>query len=140
MLLHEEVQKSIKEEDKMHQCVKCGMMYEEASNELLKGCNKCGGKFFFFVRKDTLEKVKQLTVDLTPKDRKEIVRDIKELIDYEDLDKPVILDIESIRILKPGQYELDLVDLFRGKPLVYKLGEGKYVIDLASTFEAKEKD
>ena len=115
-------------------------MYEEASNELLKGCNKCGGKFFFFVRKDAIEKVKELTVDLTPKDRIEIEQDIRELIDYEDLDKPVILDIESIKILKPGQYEIDLVDLFRGKPLVYKLEEGKYIIDLASTFEAKEKD
>ena len=123
-----------------HQCVKCGKIYEEASNELLKGCSNCGGKFFFFVRKETLEKVKQLTVDLTQKERHEIVQDIKELIDYEDLDKPVILDIESIRILKPGQYELDLVDLFKGKPVIYKLEEGKYIIDLASTFGAKEKD
>ena len=123
-----------------HQCVRCGKIYEEASNELLKGCNQCGGKFFFFVRKETIEKVKELTVDLTPKDRKEIEYDIKELIGEEDIDKPVILDIESIRVLKPGQYEIDLVDLFRGKPLVYKLEEGKYVIDLASTFNAKEKD
>jgi predicted nucleic acid-binding Zn-ribbon protein len=123
-----------------HQCVRCGKIYDEASNELLKGCSQCGGKFFFFVRKETLEKVKQLTVDLTPKDRKEIQQDIMELIGEEDLDKPVILDIESIRILKPGQYEIDLVDLFKGKPLVYKLEEGKYVIDLASTFKAKEKD
>ncbi|AJF62293.1 MAG: Zn-ribbon containing protein [archaeon GW2011_AR20] len=121
-----------------HQCVRCGKIYEEASNELLKGCNQCGGKFFFFVRKETIEKVKELTVDLTPKDRKEIEYDIKELIGEEDIDKPVILDIESIRVLKPGQYEIDLVDLFRGKPLVYKLEEGKYVIDLASTFNAKE--
>ena len=123
----------------MHQCVKCGKIYEEVSNELLKGCSQCGGKFFFFVRKETIEKIKQATVDLTPKERQGIVQDIKELIDQEDIDKPVILDIESIRILKPGQYELDLVDLFRGKPVIYKLEEGKYVIDLASTFGAKEK-
>ena len=123
-----------------HQCVKCGTLYEDASNELLKGCSKCGGKFFFFVRKETLEKIKQLTVSLTSNERKEIEQDIKELIDVEDIEKPVILDIESIRILKPGQYEIDLVDLFRGKPLIYKLEEGKYIIDLASTFEAKEKE
>ena len=123
----------------MHQCVKCGKIYKKVSNELLKGCSQCGGKFFFFVRKETIEKIKQATVDLTPKERQEIVQDIKELIDQEDIDKPVILDIESIRILKPGQYELDLVDLFRGKPVIYKLEEGKYVIDLASTFGAKEK-
>lgn len=123
-----------------HQCVKCGKIFEEVSNELLKGCSSCGGKFFFFVRKETLEKVKQITVDLTPQDRKEIQEDIMELIGIEDLDKPVILDIESIKILKPGQYEIDLVDLFKGSPLVYKLEEGKYVIDLASTFKSKEKN
>ena|SRR3989344_7736964 len=122
-----------------NQCVKCGTMYEDASNELLKGCSKCGGKFFFFVRKETLEKIKQLTVSLTSNERTEIEEDIKDLIEIEDIDRPVILDIESIRILKPGQYEIDLVDLFKGKPLVYKLEEGKYFIDLASTFEAKEK-
>jgi predicted nucleic acid-binding Zn-ribbon protein len=107
-----------------HQCVRCGKIYEEASNELLKGCSICGGKFFFFVRRETLEKVKELTVDLTPKDRKEIENDILELVG-EEPQKPVILDIESIKILKPGQYEIDLVDLFKDKPLIYKLEEGK---------------
>ena len=121
-----------------NQCVKCGVMYEDISNELLKGCSKCGGKFFFFVKKDALEKMKQLTVNLTKEERTEIQDDILELTGLDKVDQPVILDIESIRILKPGQYEIDLVDLFRGKPVVYKLEEGKYVIDLASTFKAKE--
>src|SRR3989338_3175358 len=122
----------------MHQCVKCGMLYEDTSGELLKGCSKCGGKFFFFVRKDAFEKMKQLTVNLTKDERGEIQEDIMELTGLDKVDNPVILDIESIRILKPGQYEIDLVDLFRGKPVVYKLEEGKYVIDLSSTFRAKE--
>ena len=120
------------------QCVKCGNLFEDTSSDLLKGCSKCGGKFFFFVKKETLEKVQQLTVSLTTNERKELEQDIKELIGDDDLDKPVILDIESIRVLKPGHYEIDLVDLFRGKPVVYKLEEGKYIIDLASTFKSKE--
>ncbi len=122
----------------MHQCVKCGVLYEDLSNELLKGCNKCGGKFFFFVKKDALEKMKQVTLNLTSQEREEIQEDIFEMIGLDKVDQPIILDIESIRILKPGQYELDLVDLFRKKPLVYKLEEGKYIIDIASTFNAKE--
>ena len=45
-------------------------------------------------------------------------------------------DIESISVSKPGKYELDLVHLFdKKKPLVYKLADGKYVIDLASSFQ-----
>lgn len=51
-------------------------------------------------------------------------------------DIPVILDLESVRVLKPGKYELDIVNLFSKKrPLIYKLEEGKYVIDLASTIK-----
>ncbi len=122
----------------MHQCVKCGILYEDASGELLKGCSKCSGKFFFFVKKDALEKMKQLTVNLTTEERSEIQEDIMELTGLDKVDQPIILDIESIRILKPGQYEIDLVDLFRGKPVVYKLEDGKYMIDIASTFKAKD--
>ena len=47
---------------------------------------------------------------------------------------------EQIIGKEPGKYELDLVDIFKGKPLVYKLDEGKYIIDVASTFQAKELD
>lgn len=59
-------------------------------------------------------------------------------------EQPVILDIESIKILKPGKYELDLVNLFKKEqPLIYKLEDGKYVIDLVESFkkfnEAKKK-
>jgi len=41
--------------------------------------------------------------------------------------------------LEPGKYQLDVVELFKGKPLVYRLEDGKYIIDLASTFK-KRKD
>ena len=32
-----------------HQCVKCGDLYPNGSEELLKG-SKCGARFFFYVR------------------------------------------------------------------------------------------
>jgi len=50
---------------------------------------------------------------------------------------PVILDFESIRIMKPGKYELDLVSIFKNDPLVFKLEEGKYVIDILQAFGKK---
>ena len=41
-----------------------------------------------------------------------------------DKEKPIILDLESIKIKKPGQYELDLVNLFEKKqPLILPSGE-----------------
>lgn len=53
----------------------------------------------------------------------------------EELDNPVILDMESIRVLQPGKYELDLVHLFKKDPLIIKLDEGKYMIDLPQAFK-----
>jgi predicted nucleic acid-binding Zn-ribbon protein len=58
-----------------------------------------------------------------------------------DEETPVILDIESVRISSPGKFEIDLVNLFKkNRPLIYKIGEGKYIIDLSSTLSRDIKD
>jgi predicted nucleic acid-binding Zn-ribbon protein len=119
-----------------HQCVKCGRLFEDASGELLKGCRECGGKFFFFVKKEELKKAEEIQRNLSPEERVQMEEDSVDLIGNFDKDKPVILDLETIRVLQPGKYELDLVDLFKGKPLVYRLEEGKYIIDIGSTFDS----
>lgn len=64
-------------------------------------------------------------------------QDVYDIIGNEiDKDLPVVLDIESINVLKPGKYELDLVNLFKAKqPLIYKLDDGKYVVDVIETFK-----
>ncbi len=33
-----------------HQCLKCGRVFEEGSQQLLKGCPNCGGNRFFFTK------------------------------------------------------------------------------------------
>lgn len=121
-----------------HQCVRCNKFYEDGSKELLKGC-ECGGKFFFFVKASDIEKVKDIASNIPEDEKDQMEKDVFEMIGIEDKSKPVILDIESIRISKPGQYEISLVDLFSGKPLVFKVGEGKYIIDLANTFRETGK-
>ena len=118
-----------------HQCVRCGIMYEDGAKEILKGCS-CGSRFFFFVNKAQLEKMKNITVNLSEQEKDQIETDVKDMIGELLDDKPVILDLENVRVLRPGQYEISLIDIFKGKPLVYKLEEGKYVVDLASTFES----
>ena len=125
-----------------HQCVKCGTFYGDGSSEILKGCT-CGGKLFFYVKKEKLEDAKKEVEELhlTKKQKQQIEDDIFDIIGHrDDKDQPVILDLESIKILKPGQYELDLVNLFKKKqPLIYKLEDGKYMIDIAESFK-KFKD
>lgn len=119
-----------------HQCVRCSKVYVDGSKELLEGCS-CGGKFFFYIKKENMKEVEKLTEGLTEDDKKQIEKDVLNIVGVED-EKPVVLDLESIRVLKPGKYELDLVDLFKGKPLIYKIEDGKYIIDVASTFQAKD--
>ena len=38
-----------------HQCVRCNTFYEDGSKAILAGCS-CGGKLFFYVKKEKLEK------------------------------------------------------------------------------------
>jgi uncharacterized protein len=121
-----------------HQCVRCGSLYDDGSKELLSGCT-CGGKFFFYIRKRDMSHVQKATETLTVEDREQMEHDALELVGESNIDKPVILDLENVRVLKPGKFEIDLVDLFKGKPLVYKLEDGKYIIDVASTFAAGKK-
>ena len=74
------------------------------------------------------------------KDKEQIEQDIFDLVGSEiDRDQPVILDLEAIRILRPGKYELDLVHLFKKEPLIFKLEDGKYMIDLVQSFERFKK-
>ena len=121
-----------------HQCVKCSKIYEDASSQILKGCGDCGGKFFFFVKKEALKEAQEVTSKLTDSDKQKIEKDVMDIIGYEE-DKPVILDLASINILEPGKFEIDLVKLFKGEPMVYRLEEGKYVIDIAETFKNLKK-
>lgn len=123
-----------------HQCVRCGVFYEDGNNAILTGCS-CGGKLFFYIKQDKLKEIQEKTAALSEDEKKEIEQDIFDLAGSEvDKSDPVVLDLEAIRILKPGQYELDLTHLFKEDPLIYKLEDGKYMIDLISTFRSIRKN
>lgn len=125
-----------------HQCVRCGNFYEDAAAEILKGCS-CKGRVFFYIKKEKLEKLKkeqEQVAKLSEQEKDQIENDVFDLVGVDrEKGEPIVLDIESIQIKKPGQYELDLVHLFKGEPLVFKLEEGKYMIDVIESFK-KLKD
>ncbi|MCK5026459.1 MAG: hypothetical protein KAS15_07730 [Nanoarchaeota archaeon] len=124
-----------------HQCVHCSKFYDDGSREILEGCS-CGGKLFFFIKKERMESLKKAKVfeKLSDKDKEQIEKDVFEIVGsrIED-DQPVILDFEAIRIMKPGHYEIDLVHLFKSEPIIFRLEEGKYIIDLAESFKTYSK-
>ncbi|MFH1823207.1 MAG: Zn-ribbon containing protein [archaeon] len=120
-----------------HRCVKCGKIHESTSPVILKGC-ECGSHYFFFFKKEDIQAERQMD-NLTTEDREEILKDVQEMVGP-DVEQPVVLNLESIRVNHPGQYEVDLVSMFKRKPVIYKLEEGKYIIDLASTFQLKNQE
>ena len=117
-----------------HQCVHCSKILDVGSKEILEGCGDCGGKFFFYIRDEQAEKIKISKEEVIPEfnslDKRKVEQDVRSILNVEDDEKPVILDLESVRILGPGKFELDIVSLMNRKPIVFKVSEGKYLIDI----------
>jgi len=132
-----------------HQCTRCGKIHPDADKAILEGCG-CGSKFFYYIRQEKVDEiergfhndVKEVIVELEKADKVQIEKDIREITGLEDKpDEPVILDLESIKVIGPGKFEIDIVNLFNKKrPLIYKLEEGKYIIDLSSTLKANSEE
>lgn len=130
-----------------HQCVHCAKVYDDGSREILEGCT-CGSKFFFYINAEKLAKLKatkdagaqELAIPLSTQEKKQIEEDVREIIGINhDEEVPVVMDFESVKIMKPGKYVIDLHNLFNNeRPLVYTLEEGKYIVDLASQVNSKK--
>src|SRR3989344_7473524 len=120
-----------------YKCVHCTKIYEDGSSQVLTGCDNCKSRFFFYIKKEQYEKIKEnekeLEVDLTNVEKRQIEKDIRDIAGIKDEETPVFLDFESVKIIKPGKYVVDLGNLFSiNKPRIYKIEDGKYVVDLSS--------
>ncbi|MCU0799730.1 MAG: hypothetical protein MUC62_08685 [Candidatus Thermoplasmatota archaeon] len=69
-----------------HQCLNCGKTIVKGSDEILKGCQQCGGKKFIFVssplpeerRMDLLKQAESVRADLVRKADPELLRVLRE--------------------------------------------------------------
>jgi predicted nucleic acid-binding Zn-ribbon protein len=111
-------------------------LFKSYSCWILEGCLECGGKFFFYIRDEQAKKIEEEKKIPIPEfdtvDKKKVEEDVRTILKIDDSDKPVILDLESVRITNPGKYEIDLVSLINQRPIVFKIQEGKYIIDIES--------
>lgn len=140
-----------------NQCISCSEIYPDGAKETLEGCSKCKSRFFFFLSEEKYKKIKSakesevqqktsqtdqpidFLAELTSEDKKNIEDDVREITGIEEIDAPVILDLETVKVTSPGKYLLDIPNLFsKERPLVYKLEDGKYVIDLAASITKKK--
>ncbi len=122
-----------------YKCVHCSQLYEEGDPNLLAGCGDCKSKFFFYIKSEKLLEIERIKlprdfeINLTAKEKKQIERDVREISGLDSEESPVFLDFESVKVLKPGKYLLDLQKLFsREKPRVYQLEDGKYIVELTT--------
>ena len=122
-----------------HKCTQCGREFEDGSTKILKGCPSSGGKKFLYIREaerhdDVLkEKTVSEIVRETGRDVLE-VRPDRQRKEIEVFDR-----IESIRILGPGSYELNIEKLAKSDEFVVGLEkEGKYVVDILSMARKKK--
>ena len=120
-----------------NKCTKCGKIHPDDANYLIEeGCDRCGSRFFFYVRQEALKQAEEDIKRLSKTEIEEIEHDIREIVSeveepIEDKDT-VILDVEAIRVIKPGKYHIDVTNLFMQRPIVIRVGPGKYEIDLTT--------
>ncbi len=117
-----------------HKCTKCGREYKDGSTELLKGCASCGGKKFLYVKEAEINKdvLEEKTMDeIAVESQQEVL----EIVGQPQAKKEVEMfdRVETIRIVAPGSYELNLEKMARTDERIVSVGkEGSYVIDLMS--------
>jgi len=59
-----------------HQCLKCGLVFEEGSSQLLRGCPDCGGNRFFFTKEPLDEEERTAITQEVGKDINSTIMDL----------------------------------------------------------------
>jgi predicted nucleic acid-binding Zn-ribbon protein len=135
-----------------HKCARCGRVYDDGDIQILKGCSFCGGKKFYYIATKNIEtRDKNEIKDL-------IYNNIQSDIQLDNLDtlneierfhkknkknfKNIIDDreIESIKIIDDGLYQLDLDILMRRDELIIEKKDGSYALHMPSLFKYKKKE
>jgi uncharacterized protein len=123
-----------------HKCTKCGREYKDGSTEILKGCESCGNKKFLYVKDTEINKdvLEEKTIDEIAEESREEVLEVvepKKKKEVEMYDR-----VETIRIVSPGSYELNLEKMAETDERIVSVGkEGSYIIDLMSMAKEEPK-
>lgn len=127
-----------------YKCVHCSKLYIDGAKEVLEGCASCKSKFFFYIKEEKLKEIMQNneeSFELSEEEKRQMEEDVREIVGLsKDEETPVFLDFESVKVVKPGKYLLDLSKLFAlDKPRIYQIEDGKYIVDLNSKVKDNNK-
>jgi predicted nucleic acid-binding Zn-ribbon protein len=113
-----------------HQCINCGTIHDDTSDAILNGCTNCGKKLFLYIKSSKKETMQE-EIEITQQNKEAILKEIEQNVGTTNPDKPIFLKIENIHVISPGKYEIDINQLLKkDKPLIYRVGDGTFVIDL----------
>lgn len=151
-----------------HKCTRCEKIFKDGAAIILNGCPACGWNKFLYVKEETspfaiisgapplhtgAEKpVQQEALGEAGADKpkpednaaERFINEVNRILEKDEA-KPSSspLDgsrVESIRIVQPGSYELNLGSLMQGNEIVMALKEdGTYVVHLPSVFDKHVK-
>ncbi len=136
-----------------HKCTRCESIFRDGAAIILNGCPKCGWNKFLYVRDERTAPVTEIKTEkgIIPPEASKFIKEVDELIGNKTI-KPQVEEIkqkprseeigdrvESVRILSPGQYELNLESILKRDEIVMALKEdGTYIVHLPSVFQKKK--
>jgi predicted nucleic acid-binding Zn-ribbon protein len=138
-----------------HKCTRCENVFKDGAAIILNGCPKCGWNKFLYVRDEQTISVSEIKIekDSIPPEASKFIKEVDELIGNKtdpvkpELEKVEVKTkseeigdrVESVRILSPGHYELNLDSILKRDEIVMALKEdGTYVVHLPSMFQKKK--
>lgn len=132
-----------------HKCTRCENIFKDGAVEILSGCPNCGWNKFLFVHDEPENPQQAETLAEDQQPAKKFIKEIDEFMADQGLEVDVEQEveqepeddrIESVRIVAPGSYELNLDALLERKEIIMALKEdGTYVVHLPSVFDDKKK-
>lgn len=120
----------------------CGREYSEDSDELIEGC-ECGSSLFLFQKEgEDAHEVEDLK-----EERDEVLNEIDSFLDQmdeggedaEDNTSRISFDLESIKVIEEGVYEINVKKLLKHVPLVVEIMDSGYYVHLPSVFKKGEE-
>lgn len=136
-----------------HKCTRCEGIFKDGAAIILNGCPKCGWNKFLYVRDITPESQAGKTgkTEAIPPAASKFIKEVDELLGNkvaqresgetkrETKTEEIGERVESVRILSPGSYELNLESLLERDEIVMALKEdGTYLVHLPSVFQKKK--
>ena len=123
-----------------HKCTKCGREYKDGSTEILKGCASCGNKKFLYVKEGDIhdDVLEEKSISEIAEDSREEILEVVEPAKKKEVE--MYDRVETIRIVSPGSYELNLEKMAQSDERIVSVGkEGSYIIDLMSMAKEEPK-